>query len=267
MQSGLSFKIISLLKIGLIVFAVNINAQKSPQPEKPLPTLFLIGDSTVNNSGDNFAGWGNVIDSHFDKTKINVVNRARGGRSSRTFYTENLWENVLSEIKAGDFVLMQFGHNDGGSIDKEKARGSLKGIGNESQEVTVEATGKQEIVRTYGWYLRKFIADSKAKGATTIVLSPVPRNIWKEGKVIRAASDYGKWALDSAKMGGALFVDLNEIVSKHYEKDGFEKVNGDYFTTKDHTHTTVAGAKLNAESVVVGLKKLKGNPLKKFFRA
>ena len=166
-----------LIVVLTLIFAQSGNAQKNDAvKDKPLPTLFLIGDSTVNNSSEDFVGWGNIIGEYFDKTKINVVNRARGGRSSRTFYTEGLWEKVLAEIKPGDFVLMQFGHNDGGSIDKEKARGSLKGIGEETQEVTIEATGKKEVVRTFGWYMRKFIADAKAKGATPIVLSPVPRN-------------------------------------------------------------------------------------------
>src|ERR1041385_8572314 len=74
------------------------------QNKKPLPTLFIIGDSTVNNSDQGMQGWGNVIADYFDKTKITVVNRARGGRSSRTFYTEELWAKVLAELKPGDFV-------------------------------------------------------------------------------------------------------------------------------------------------------------------
>ncbi len=188
----------------------------APQPvlDAKLPTVFLIGDSTVSNSTGEFVGWGNVIADYFDKTKINVANRARGGRSSRTFHTEGLWEKVLTEMKRGDFVLIQFGHNDGGSIDREKARGSLKGTGDDFQEVTIEATGKKETVRTFGWYIGKFIRDARAKGATAIVLSPVPRNKWKNGKVERAAADYGKWALETAKTENVLFVDLNEIVAQ-----------------------------------------------------
>ena len=240
------------------------SSANSKHDVKPLPTLFIIGDSTVNNSEVGMKGWGNVIGDHFDRSKINVVNRARGGRSSRTFYTEGLWDQVLTEIKSGDFVLMQFGHNDGGPIDKEKARGSLKGTGDETQEITVEATGKRETVHTYGWYLRKFLRDAKTKGATPIVLSPVPRNIWKDGRVVRASDDYGKWAAESAKTGGAIFVDLNEIVARRYEKDGEDKVGPQYFTTKDHTHTSPVGARVNAESVIEGLRGLKNDPLRKY---
>jgi rhamnogalacturonan acetylesterase len=237
---------------------------KSVLNQSRMPTLFIIGDSTVNNSEEGMKGWGNVIGDYFDRSKINIVNRARGGRSSRTFYTEGLWGQVAAEIKPGDFVLMQFGHNDGGPIDKEKFRGSLKGVGEETQEITVEATGKKETVHTYGWYMKKFISDAKTKGATAIVLSPVPRNIWKDGRVVRAGDDYGKWAAESAKTGEALFVDLNEIVARRYERDGEDKVGPQYFTTKDHTHTSPAGARVNAESVIKGLRSLKKDPLKKY---
>ena len=125
----------------------------------------------------------------------------------------------------------------------------------------MEATKKKEVVHTYGWYLRKFIADAKAKGATPIVLSPVPRRIWKDGKIARAGGDYGKWAAEAAKAEGVAFVDLNEIVAAKYEEAGEEKVAAEYFTKPDHTHTTTAGAKLNAACVVEGLRGLKDCPL------
>ena len=249
-------------------FVSRVIAQEPTKPGsengKLLPTLFIIGDSTVNNSDSGMQGWGNVIGDYFDKTKINVVNRARGGRSSRTFVTEGLWDKVLAELKPGDIVLMQFGHNDGGPLDKERARGSLKGTGEETQDVTIEATGKKETVHTYGWYMRKFVSDTKAKKATPIVLSPVPRNIWKDGKVERMSDNYGRWAAEIARLENALFIDLNEIVAALYEKEGEAAVGPKYFTSKDHTHTSPAGARLNAESVVNGLRSSKKDPLKKY---
>lgn len=265
MKKVLVIKFVAFILLNCMVLAVNLQAQKKTdsKSEKSLPTLFIIGDSTVNNSGEGFQGWGNVIGDFFDKTKINIVNRARGGRSSRTFFTEGLWEQVLTEMKAGDFVLMQFGHNDGGAIDKEKFRGSIRGIGEEKQEI-IGQDGKPETVHTFGWYLRKFIADAKAKGATAIVLSPVPRNQWKEGKVKRENESYGKWSRETAESQKVLFVDLNEITAQKYEKIGADKVGAEYFTTKDNTHTSASGAKMNAESVVEGLQRLKKNPLKKY---
>ena len=243
-----------------LMMAVSALAQVKSESK---PTLYLVGDSTVNNSSENFSGWGNVIGEYFDKKKINVVNRARGGRSSRTFYTEGLWQKVAGELKAGDFVLIQFGHNDGGAIDKEKFRGSIKGIGEESQEITGQ-NGKPETVYTFGWYLRKFVADAKAKNATVVLLSPVPRNRWEDGRVERAAENYGKWSRAIAAAEKVFFVDLNEITARKYEKLGVAKVGAEYFTTKDNTHTSTAGARLNAESVVEGLRKLKNALLKNY---
>ncbi|HWI57662.1 MAG TPA: rhamnogalacturonan acetylesterase [Bacillota bacterium] len=226
------------------------------------PTVFLIGDSTVRNRTRGQLGWGDPIADWFDPSRISVTNRALGGRSSRTFLTEGLWDKVLAELKPGDFVLMQFGHNDGGGLDDSKARASLKGGGDESRVVTNKVSGKVETVHTYGWYLRKYIADAKAKGATPIVLSLVPRKIWKDGKVARGSNDYAKWAADAAKAEGVAFVDLNDIVAGHYEQLGQEKVNALF--ADDHTHTSPEGAKLNAQCVVEGLRRLQDCALTKY---
>jgi lysophospholipase L1-like esterase len=221
------------------------------------PTLFLIGDSTVNNSTKGQVGWGTVLPELFDTNRIRIVNRARGGRSSRTYFTEGLWSQVQSELKPGDFVLMQFGHNDGGPLTHPKNRASVKGIGDETRSVTNQTTGVVEDVHSYGWYLRQYVSGAKAKGATPIVLSLVPRNMWANGKVLRASKDYGKWAGEVAKAEGVPFIDLNEIVARHYEELGQDKVAADLFGATDHTHTTPAGAKLNAECVVEGIRDLK----------
>jgi rhamnogalacturonan acetylesterase len=230
------------------------------------PTIFLIGDSTVRNGrGDGSGGqwgWGDFLAEHFDTNKVRIANRALGGRSSRTYLTEGLWEKVRQQLQPGDFVLMQFGHNDGGEIAKgDRPRASLKGNGNDSRTVVLEKTGKTETVQSYGWYLRRFIAEAKAAGATPIVLSQIPRNIWNNGKVERVASNYGKWAHEAAVAGGAQFVDLNELVAQRYEQIGQQKVAAEFFGEKDHTHTTRAGAILNAEIVADALGALKSSPI------
>lgn len=165
-------------------------------------------------------------------------------------------------MKPGDFVLMQFGHNDGGGLSDPRGRASIKGNGDETQEVTNRTTGKPETVHSYGWYLRKYIADAKAKGVIPIVVSPVPRNIWREGKVARASNDYGKWAMEAAKSGDAYFLDLNELVARRYEAIGQDKVAASYFGATDHTHTTPEGAAVTAAVVVEGLREMKDCPLK-----
>lgn len=223
-----------------------------------LPTLFVVGDSTANNNAKGQLGWGDPFVSYFDTTKLNVLNRARAGRSSRTFLTEGLWDKVLEQMKAGDFVLIQFGHNDGGPLDTGRARGSLKGTGEETQEITKPDGGK-EVVHTYGWYLRRFIADAKTKGATPVVLSLTVRNIWKEGKVERGSGSFRQWASEVARSQGVEFLDLTTIIADKYEATGQEKVQELF--GGDHTHTSPAGAELNAGAVVAGLKGLKGSPL------
>src|SRR5690606_3878896 len=148
----------------------------APNPEKNignLPTLFIAGDSTAaRGSGDEQQGWGVPFARYFDPSRVNVVNRARGGRSSRTFITEGLWDALLDDVKRGDVVLIQFGHNDGGAInDASRARGSIRSLGDEAEEIDNLLTRKREVVRSYGWYMRKMIADVKERGATPVVLS------------------------------------------------------------------------------------------------
>ncbi len=231
-----------------------------------LPTLWLIGDSTVNNRTAGQLGWGTPFASLVDPAKARVENKALGGRSSRSFHREGLWEAVRRQLKPGDFVIIQFGHNDGGPMDREKARASIKGNGDEAKDVVIQETKQPETVRSYGWYLRKCVTEARAAGATAVVCSPVPRNIWKDGAVARAAKDYGLWAREAATQTGALFVDLNELVAARYEADGQPKVAGTYFRDGDHTHTTPEGAVVTARCVAEGLKSLAGAGFAAFFR-
>src|SRR5205809_8056893 len=78
------------------------------------PSIFSAGDSTAANGAPGAIGWGRPFGALFDPSKVKVVNGARGGRSSRTFVTEGLWDRLIADVKAGDYVLIQFGHNDGG---------------------------------------------------------------------------------------------------------------------------------------------------------
>lgn len=240
-----------------------------PEPANPkLPNIFLIGDSTVRNGEGNGSngqwGWGEPIAAYFDARKVNLVNRALGGLSSRTYLTFGYWDRLVAMLKPGDFVIMQFGHNDGGPInDNLRARGTIKGTGEETQEIDNILTGKHEVVRSYGWYLRKFIADTLAKGATPIVCSPVPRKVWKDSKINSNAEDYGLWAAQVAESAKVRFVPLNAIISHKYEELGPDKVEPLF--SGDHTHTSLAGAELNAMSVIAGLKALKRNPLARYF--
>src|SRR5215469_3421093 len=242
---------------------------KLPTPNNPnLPTLYLVGDSTVRNGrgdgADSQWGWGEPLVDYLYSSRINVVNRAIGGRSSRTYITEGRWDQLLAMLKPGDVVIFQFGHNDSGPLDDTaRARGTIRGIGEETQEIDNPITKKHEVVHTYGWYMRKYVTDTLAKGAIPILCSPIPRKTWMDGKVVRNAGDYGGWAQQVAVQEHIDFIALNDIIARRYDALGEAKVEPLFADL--HTHTSRAGAELNAECVVAGLKALKGDPVAQFF--
>ena len=238
--------------------------------QKEKPTLFLIGDSTVKNGkgkGDgSLWGWGSFIEYFFNTDQINIENDALGGTSSRTFQTNGLWNAVLVRVKKGDFVMMQFGHNDSSPLDDTaRARGTIKGVGVESKDTYNPIKKEQEVVYTYGWYMRKFINDIKAKGATAIVCSPIPRNPVKDGKIVLVNDRYAGWAQEIARAEKVGFIPLNQFIKAKYAASTADQVKR-YFTEKDHTHTNEEGAKLNASLVIEGLKALKKNKLKAYLK-
>ncbi len=263
-----------MLAVSLLTCAVL--AQNTPIPDTPLqtasapsaplnpalPTLFIVGDSTARNQAD--LGWGDHLAHFFDTSRINVANRARAGRSSRSYYNEGLWSSVLSEMKPGDFVLIQMGHNDGGGNPQAvqsdaKGRASLKGIGDETIDAPIAKpfttgplAGKTtETIHTYGWYIRRYIADARAKGATPILLTVTIRNIWKDGHIER---DMGFRDYED-QLGAAEHVpviDMATVEADRLQALGPEKTA--LLFPIDHTHTSAEGADRNAESVVIALR-------------
>jgi rhamnogalacturonan acetylesterase len=233
--------------------------------KKDRPTLYIIGDSTVRNTNRPQCGWGEMIGEFLDTTQISISNQAMAGRSTRTFIKEKRWDKVLSTLKPGDFVIMQFGHNEGSKPDTSRAgyRGVLRGTGDE----TVDLLWKDstvETVHTYGWYLKKFVNDAKAKGATAIICSMIPRNEFVDGKVKRASNDFGKWAKEVAAGEGAFFIDLNKITADKYDVLGPDDVKK--FFPGDHTHTNEEGARVNAASVAEGIRLLKDLQLNNYLK-
>ena len=228
-----------------------------------LPTLHIVGDSTVKSGGTGVGlwGWGERITPFFDTNKINVVNHAIGGRSARTFFNEGRWQKVADAIKPGDFVIIQFGHNDQGRIGDpaNKGRADGKGIGDETVEDT-KSDGTKELVHTFGWYMAKFVTEAKARGATAIICSPIPhKQRWEKG---RDFENLAEWDKQVAQNNGALYFDLTMVITDAYVKEGADKV-ATYFADKG-THTSDLGAQFNAARVIAGLKSLPGNPLGNF---
>jgi len=234
------------------------------------PTIYIIGDSTTHNTLP-MMGWGTALPDFFDTTQISIANHAMAGRSTRTFVKEGRWDKVTSLLKPGDYVMMVFGHNEGAkpgvtppnadAKGRATGRGVLKGTGEDTVHVNWP-DGTVEIVHTFGWYFRKFIRETKAKGATPIVLSMIPHNIFRDGKVPRADKNYGLWSKQVADQEGAIFIDMNNLSADKMEKWGPDSVNKIF--AADHTHTLPAGAHMNAQSVVDGIKADPKNPLNKY---
>jgi lysophospholipase L1-like esterase len=242
------------------------------EPAAGAPQLFVAGDSTAfgyEPNPRNQQGWAAVLQPYFDAGKLRVVNAARGGRSSRTFITEGLWDQLLTQLRKGDYVIIQFGHNDAGPVNEEppgskrppRARGTLPGIGAESREIDNLVTGKHETVYSYGWYVRRMIQDVRAKGATAILLTPTKANSWKRGQIPCAFEKYRQWTYQLATDEKVVFLDLSRITADRYQREGSATVKAQ-FIDGDNLHTNLAGAKANARDVVSGLRALDTLPLR-----
>ena len=229
------------------------------------PAIHLIGDSTVKNGqGDGRNGqwgWGTVLPAYIDTTKVTVANHALGGTSSRTYLTRGLWEKALAQMEAGDYLLIQFGHNDGGPLDDTaRARGTLRGIGADTREIFNPITQQEETVHTYGWYLSKFIQDARSEGVHVVVCSPIPRNQWDGRRVSRSVGSYPQWAQEVAEREHCGFIPLHDLIADYYDEIGQQRVAPLF--EGDHTHTSLAGAEVNAEIVANALTALPVNPLR-----
>ena len=244
--------------------------------KKRKPRVLLTGDSTVKNYDNDPAGmwgWGSQAYTVFDSTKCVVVNAAKAGRSTRTYLYENRWDEVYRSIQPGDYVLIQFGHNDTGPIDNQKERAVIATAKDTCRVYKMASNGQYKVIYSFGWYLKKFIQDVREKGGTPILVSLTPRNRWHEGKgetvgqlypvkekkgkmYIERRNDntYGMWYRQVAEETGCAFLDVHNITADALEKMGKEKAAAMY--NNDHTHTSLTGARLNAKSVAKGLRKM-----------
>ena len=252
------------------------------------PVVFITGDSTVKNADkdeNGMWGWGAVANTVFDETKIDIVNAAMAGRSCRSYLNEGRWDKVYNSLKPGDFVLIQFGHNDISPIDKPKYRGAIATAADTCHVYKMQAAkedlskqnvidqklksntqvGSYEVVFSFGWYLKKFIQDVREKGATPILVSLTPRNEWLNGKIERRNDTYGTWYREVAEATGVEFVDLHNITADFLDKKCGKKEKAMKYFNHDHTHTSLLGAKTNAQSVAKGLR-ANNSPLAKYLK-
>jgi len=248
------------------------------------PVVFFTGDSTVKNADkeeDGMWGWASQAQTVFDESKITLVNAARAGRSTRTFIKEGLWDKVYNSLQPGDFVTIQFGHNDICPITDRKARGVIPGT-KDTLHVYHLDNDTYEVVYSFGWYLKKMIDDCREKGATPILVSLTPRNEWPGGKIERRDDSYGKWYREVVAETGVEFIDMHNISADFLDKKfavsslpadkekakvkvaAIKEKAGKYFK-KDHTHASKLGAQMNAQSFAKGLKAA-GSELAKYLK-
>jgi lysophospholipase L1-like esterase len=245
--------------------------------------LFFTGDSTVknkDNDDDGMWGWASQAFTVFDESKITLVNAGRAGRSTRTFIKEGLWEKVYNSLQPGDFVTIQFGHNDICPITDAKARGVIPGTADTLHVYHLD-DGSYEVVYSFGWYLKKMIDDCREKGATPILVSLTPRNEWPDGKIERRDDSYGKWYREVVEQTGVAFIDMHNISADFLDKKFAKRLSDDkekakaqiaaikekagiYFK-QDHTHASKLGAQMNARSFAKGLKDT-GSELAKYLK-
>ena len=213
--------------------------------------IYLIGDSTVCNYGASvypMMGWGQMIAYFFNKANVVVDNRAIGGRSSRSFYEEGRWTTVKDLLQPGDFVFIQFGHND-------------------------RDTKPERYTSTHNYkkYLSVYVSETKSRGGFPVLVSPMVMNAWRNGVMRNVFTEVGndyrgamKTVADSLKVP---FVDLNMKSWNLFKSLGSNYLDrfvyhtypaGEYPNyptgSNDGTHFKISGATENARMVVEGLK-------------
>lgn len=196
-----------------------------------VPTIFLLGDSTVTDQpGEPYASWGQMLTAFF-KPEVAIANNAESGESLRSSLGAKRLDKVLSVLQKGDYVLIQYGHND----EKEKG----EGVG---------------AMTTYKASLKRYVEAIRAKGGVPILITPMHRRTFDNaGKITNSHGDYLEAVRQAAKEENAPLIDLAEMSKQFYEALGKEK-SGVAFKEGDATHHSDYGAYELAKMIVEGIK-------------
>jgi rhamnogalacturonan acetylesterase len=209
------------------------------------PTIYLCGDSTMAKNGANDGdtdGWGQYLSKY---VTVSTVNDAIGGRSARSYWNEGRFAAVADVVQSGDIVVIEFGHNDGGSPESnDNGRSDCPGAGTET--CISDATG--ETVYTFVFYVIQAAKLMLAKGATVIFSSQTPNNLWETGSYVYGVPRFVGYQKTAATTlgSGTYFVDHFQAVANMYLKLGNTAVNALY--PNDHTHTSPTGADDSAKA-------------------
>jgi lysophospholipase L1-like esterase len=238
------------MKIRKKIFAVSFLLMAFTLPPKNI-RIYMIGDSTMCLYGKDqrpVTGWGMPFADYFDNT-VTIKNEAKGGRSTRTFVGENRWAPIVDSLQAGDYVMIQFGHNDESNAPQYAERYTP--------------------VEDYKKYLIKFITESREKNAIPVLITPVTRrNFDTDGKIKETHIEYSKAVREIGESYKVPVIDLDERSRELVGKLGPETSKMIYMGLdtlehpnypvgrKDNTHFNEYGARLMAELVLNEIKRL-----------
>ncbi|KAJ6014779.1 CAZyme family CE12 [Penicillium herquei] len=207
-------------------------------------TIYLAGDSTmaVGGGGSGTMGWGQFVSQY---TTWTVSNQAIAGRSARSFTREGRFTTIADEVQSGDWVIIEFGHNDGGSLTPtDNGRTDCSGTGDET--CTTVYDGVNETVLTFPAYLENAANTFTALGANVLISSQTPDNPWETGTFVDDPVRFVAYAELAAETAGVAYVDHWAYVADIYDTLGADAV--DAFYPIDHTHTSPAGALVVAQA-------------------
>jgi lysophospholipase L1-like esterase len=220
-------------------------------PRKPV-RIFMAGDSTMqtyNEEKTPMRGWGQVLPRFFNEQVV-IENRAIGGRSTKTFISEDRWQKLVDQLQKGDFVFIQFGHND---------------ASNRPERYTSPDDYRANLVR--------MVQDARAKGAKPVLFTPIAMRRFKDGQFTDGHGHYPGKVREVARELKVPLVDMTEKTNRRLTELGEEATARLFMNLapgehpayhdglKDNTHLQEEGALLVAALAVEGIRELKLKPL------
>lgn len=227
-------------KITVAIIAAVVLMSLKPAPKKI--TVWLIGDSTMSIKDTKAypeTGWGMPFVYFFDST-VTVDNRAKNGRSSKSFRYEKLWQPVMDKLQEGDYVFIQFGHN-----DESVAKG---------ERYSPPDLFKQNLLQ--------YVNEARSKKAIPVLITPVSRRKFKDGRQVETHAEYSPLVRQVADANNVLFIDLDTKSRELYQQFGEETSKLLFLQLKpgehpnypngveDNTHFSELGARLIAQLVL-----------------
>lgn len=244
--------ITALLLLCFATFVTAVHAAETGESTGRIVTLYIIGDSTAAAYPEErfpLHGWAQVLQEHFDAERLRVEDRAKGGRSSKSFYEEGSWTPIREALQPGDWVFIQFAHNDQKKDD--------------SNRFTDPAT-------TFPDHLRRYVEETRAAGARPVLLTPINRNRWISlTRMGDTHGDYPDATRRLAREMGIPLIDLHKLTRKRFTRLGPDETTKLFLNLapgehpnypegkEDNTHLQETGAREVSALAVKGIKRLR----------